>query len=138
MDRRVQVLQTIGLDALLDVLAEQLLVLRVVLVHELLHVLGDVGALDPVGHGLRIIFLGLLVVAGEALVVVGDVEAAVAGALQGREDAVARCGGGDAHIQQALEGPLVIIELLDEVRLLARLGGDDLAVGVVVALVELI
>ena len=58
--RRVQVLQTVGLDALLDVLREQLLVLRVVLVHELLHVLTDMSALDPVGHGLGVIFLGLL------------------------------------------------------------------------------
>merc|ERR1719465_215155 len=90
MNRGIKVLQAVGLDALLDVLGKQLLVFGVVLVHELLHVLGDVGALDAVGHGLGVVLLGLLVVAREALVVVGDVEAAVGRALQGREDAVAR------------------------------------------------
>ena len=73
MDRRVQILQTIGLDTFFNILGKQLLVLRVVLVHELLHVFRHVGALDPVGHGLGVIFLGLLVVTGEALVVVGDI-----------------------------------------------------------------
>merc|ERR1719181_1191448 len=135
--RRVQVLQTVGLDALLDVLREELLVFGVVLVHELLHVLGDVGALDAVGHGLGVVLLGLLVVAREALVVVGDVEAAVGRSFQCSKDAVARRRR-HAHIQQTLEGPLVVVELLNKISLLARLGAHDLAIRIVVALVQLI
>merc|ERR1719181_94761 len=136
--RRVQVLQTIRFHTFFDVLGKQLLVFGVVLVHQLLHVLGDVGALDAVGHGLGVVLLGLLVVAREALVVVGDVEAAVGRSFQCSKDAVARRRRRDAHIQQTLEGPLVVVELLNKISLLARLGAHDLAIRIVVALVQLI
>jgi len=138
VDGLVELLQAVGFDALLDVGREALLVLLVVLLLEVLHVLPDVAAEDALAVHVGVVLLGVAVVAREALLGVGDVESAVGCALEGAEDAAAGGGGLAADVEEGAEGALVLVDLIDVVGLLSLLAGDDLAVDLGVALVDVV
>ena len=57
------------------------LICLLVLLHEVLHVVGHVLAEDVVAMGTSVQLLLLVVISGEPLVRVGDVETAISGAL---------------------------------------------------------
>ena len=138
MDRLVELLEAVGVDVVGDVGGEALLVLLVVLLLEVLHVLPDVAAEDALAVHVGVVLLGVAVVAGEALLGVGDVQTAVGGPLEGAEDAAAGGGGLAADVEEGAEGALVLVDLVDVVGLLALLAGDDLAVDLGVALVDVV
>ena len=138
MDGLVELLEAVGLFAVGDVGGEALLVLLVVLLLEVLHVLPDVAAEDALAVHVGVVLLGVAVVAREALLGVGDVEAAVGGTLEGAEDAASGGGGLAADVEEDAEGALVLVNFVDVVGLLSILAGDDLAVDLGVALVDVV
>ena len=79
-------------------------------------------------HG-RLEGLLLVVVAGEALLGVGDVETAVGGALQSAEDAGTGGGAGETDIETGAEGTGSVVLVLD---------AEDLSVDLGLALVGLV
>ena len=133
----------LGVQPGVDVLGEALLERLRILLHEQLHVLGDVLALDAVGVRLGVELLRVAVVAGEALLVVRDVKATVSCALHRTEDAGARCGGADTDIEHAAERLALLcdgrhVELPLAPRALALLLSlDNFAVDLGVALIQL-
>ena len=138
VDRLVELLEAVGVGVVGDVGGEALLVLLVVLLLEVLHVLADVAAEDALAVHVGVVLLGVAVVAGEALLGVGDVEASVGGPLEGAEDAASGGGGLAADVEEGAEGALVLVDLVDVVGLLSLLAGDDLAVDLGVALVDVV
>ena len=119
----VELLEPVGLDVVLDVLGELALVALLVIVGEGLHVLGDVAAKDVLLEGLGVELLRLNVEAGEAVLGVGDQDAAVRGALHDAEDAGTGRGAGKADIEVGLEGAALAVVGL------GGLGEGVLAVG---------
>jgi hypothetical protein len=127
-------------------LAELLLVAVLVLLLEAVHVALDVSTEDVVSvllgvvraAGLALLNDGLSalaglslllveVVAGESLGVVGHVDAAVDGSLEGTEDAVSGGGSHQADVEEGAEGALVLVDaLLVDVEELAVSGLDTL------------
>merc|ERR1719453_1218027 len=116
----VQVLQGIALNLLLDVLGELRVVTVGILLLEQLHVLLNVAAVDVLLVHLRVELLAFAVIAREALLVVRDVDAAVARALQGAEDAVAGGRADEANVKDASERARAVL-VLDEELLAVRL-----------------
>ena len=78
----IHVLEGLGVQVLCQGLLEVGVVLVAVLLLEPLHVVGHIAAIDVVLQGLGIQLLGLCIIAHEALVGVGDVQAAVQASLQ--------------------------------------------------------
>merc|ERR1719411_1702248 len=106
-------LNTVRVNTELDVSGELLIVRLLVLLHQVVHVVGDVLAEDvlavDVGVQLAVVAV-LLVEAGEPLAGVGDVDAAVDGALHGAEHLGAGGGAGQADVQAGVEGvPLGVV-----------------------------
>lgn len=121
-----QLLEVISLQAGLQVLGEVLLVVLLIVLLHLSHVVGDVLAHDAGLVHLSVELLGVSGVTGEALVAVGDVQAAIAGALQGTEDLGTGGGVLDSNVQQGAERSLLVIDLLHEVGAAVDLGGHNL------------
>merc|ERR1719411_2551124 len=111
-------LHAVGVNTELDVPGELLLVGLLVLLHQVVHVVGDVLSEDvlavDVGVELAVVAV-LLVEAGEPLAGVGDVDAAVDGALHGAEHLGAGGGPGQADVQAGVEGRPVALVLNQEV-----------------------
>merc|ERR1719312_1679572 len=106
-------LHAVGVNTELDVPGELLLVGLLVLLHQVVHVVSDVLAEDvlavDVGVELAVVAV-LLVEAGEPLAGVGDVDAAVDGALHGAKDLGSGRRPGKANVQAGVEGrPLVVV-----------------------------
>mmetsp|Transcript_10798 Transcript_10798/g.26194 ORF Transcript_10798/g.26194 Transcript_10798/m.26194 type:complete len:276 (+) Transcript_10798:683-1510(+) len=118
----VHLLEIIRADVVLDELGELLLVAVLVVLLEHLHVLLHVSAEDVLAVGLRVEVLLLGVVAREALLAVGDVEAAINRALEGAKHTIARGGAHEADIKHARERARTIIVLLHLVHLAIGLG----------------
>ena len=108
----VNLLQTISLNVIIDVAAELGLVALLIVVGERLHVLGNVTSKDVLAEGLGVELLGLHVVAGEAVLGVGDEETTVRGTLHGAEDAGTSGSADETDIQEDLEwAALLTIDL---------------------------
>jgi hypothetical protein len=122
-------LDSVGLDAKLDILRELPLESIIILFGKRLHVVGYVLSEDVISVHLSVELFALGAVAREALHAVGDVEAAVNGALHGTEDASAGGGADETHVQVAAECTRAFIIGFDIVLV---------AVDFVIALVELI
>lgn len=102
-------LESLAVDAGLDVLRELLGVGLLVVLLQLLHVLSDVATENvfAVGFGVEVVLL--VIVAWESLGGVWDVEATVDGSLEGAEDLVAGGGSGETGVQEASEWTWAII-----------------------------
>ena len=134
----VQLLESVGLDVLLDVPRELLLVLGVVLLLEVLHELPHVSPEDALAMLVGVVLLRVAIVPRESLLGVRDVESAVGGPLEGAEDAATGGGGLASHVEEGAEGPLVLVDLIDVVGRLPDDGRHDVAVDLVVALVDVV
>ena len=106
-------LDVVGSQPGCDVLAELALVAFLAFLLELAHVAGDVPTKDAVAEDVGVKGGGLLVVSGEALLGVGDVEPTVDGALHGREHLGTGRGATETDIKERLErmGTILLIEL---------------------------
>ena len=123
MSLLVQLLQSIGLNLIVDVALELGLVALLVIVGKSLHVLSDVAGEDVLAESLGIELLGLDVVTGEAVLGVGDEETTVRSTLHGTEDTGTGGGTGETDIQEDLEwAALLTIDL-------SGLGKRELAIG---------
>mmetsp|Transcript_8415 Transcript_8415/g.23175 ORF Transcript_8415/g.23175 Transcript_8415/m.23175 type:complete len:259 (+) Transcript_8415:392-1168(+) len=120
MGVRVHFLKLLAVQVPRDVLREVSLVLGRIFLGEHLHVVLDLAAEDlllvriGVVLGLPTFLIGGLE-AGELLVGVRDVQATIDRTLEGTPHAVAGGRGLEADIQDALEGPLVVLLVLDVV-----------------------
>jgi hypothetical protein len=121
-------LDTVGLDAKLNILGELPLESIIVLFGKRPHVLGLVLTEDVISVHLSVKLFALGAVTREVLHAVGDVEAAIDGALHGTEDASAGGGADETHVQVAAECTRAFIIGLDVL----------VALDFVTALVELI
>lgn len=99
----VHAFDTVSLDAKLDILGELPLEGIVILFGKRLHVVGNVLAEDVASVHISVELFALGAVTREALHAVGDVEAAVDGALHGTKDASAGGGADETHVQVATE-----------------------------------
>jgi len=108
----VQVLKTISLDIIVDVLLELALVSLLIIVGKSLHVLSDVAAVDILLQGLGIELLGLHVVTRESVLRVRDEDTAVGSTLHGAEDTGTSGGAGQTNIKEGLEGAALLAILL--------------------------
>ena len=108
----VDLLEVVGVDALLLVAAELAVVRLGVLLEQVAHVVRDVAAKDVLAQDLAVERLLLVVVADEAALAVRDVEAAVERALHRGEDAAAGRRAVEADVEQRLERAAAV-ELAD-------------------------
>ena len=116
--------RTVALELLLNELGELRLVPLRVLLLEQLHVLRHMPAEDVLLVGLGVVLLAVAIVAREALLRVRDVEAAVHGALERTEHAVARRRAHKPNVEHAGERARAVLVLHEEhltVRLLLPL-----------------
>lgn len=124
----VELLESIGLDVVLDVAVELRLVTLLIVVGEGLHVLGNVTGEDVLAEGLGVELLGFDVVSREAVLGVGDEETTVRGTLHGTEDASTGGGTSKTDIQEDLEraaGLAIDLDGLGEVVLAIGLLGSN-------------
>jgi hypothetical protein len=131
-------LNGVAVNAVGEVDREMTLVLLLIVVKHLSHVLGDVLAHDPGDVGLGVEGLGVLGVPGEPLVVVGDVEAAVAGSLEGAEHASTGGGVLDADIKESSERASLLVNLLHIVSAAVVLARHDISVNILNTRVQLV
>ena len=130
VSRGVDLLDVLRADLVSEVGRELLLEALVVLLLKVLHVLGDVATDNVLLENLSVEGLGLGVVAGEALLVVGDEDTTVRGTLHGTEDTVAGRGAAETDVEVSLEGAgLVVAEGLNELELTRGLGEALVLVG---------
>merc|ERR1719189_3406479 len=123
----IHFLHGVGCDAKLDVPGELSLVGLLVLLHEVLHVVGHVLAEDVVAVGTSVQLLLLVVISGEPLVRVGDVETAISGALHSTENLGPGRGPGQTNVKATAECSRTIIGVLNT---------EEFTVDVLVALVR--
>jgi hypothetical protein len=102
-------LKVVGVDASLDELGELASVALLVLLLQLAHVVGNMSAHDVRAEDLSVELLLLLVPAGEAVLAVRDVEAAVDGTLEGGEDLGAGAGAAKTGVEECLEGARALL-----------------------------
>jgi hypothetical protein len=107
----IQLLERVGLDLVLNVLDELALVALLIIIGKSLHVLSDVAAEDVLLENLGIQLLGLNVVAGEAVLGVGDEDATVRSALHDAKDAGTGRGAGQTDVEVGLEGAALLAVL---------------------------
>lgn len=105
----VEILKTVGLNVVLNVLDELAVVALLIVVGQSLHVLGDVATVDVLAESLRVQLLGLDVVARESLLRVGDEDTTVGGTLEGTEDTGTSGGTGKTNVEEGLEGAALAI-----------------------------
>ena len=99
----VDILQTVGLEIVVNVLVELLLVPVLVVVGKLLHVLGNVATENVLLERLAVKFLGLNVVAGETLLRVRHKDTTVRSTLQDGKHAGTGRGAGKTDVKEGLE-----------------------------------
>lgn len=105
----VEVLETVGLNVVRNVLDELAVVALLIVVGQSLHVLGNVATVDVLAESLSVQLLGLHVVARESLLRVGDEDAAVGSTLEGTKDTGTSGGTGKTNVEEGLEGAALAI-----------------------------
>lgn len=119
----VQVLKTISLNVVVNVLLELALEALLIVIGQGLHVLSNVTTEDVLAEGVGVELLALHVVSGESLFRVGNQDATVGGALHGTEYTGTSGGSGKTNIKEGLEGSsLAVIGL-------RSLGEGELTIG---------
>lgn len=119
----VELLESLSLDIVVDVLLELALVALLIIISQSLHVLSDMATEDVVAEGVGIELLGLHVVAGESLLGVGDQKTTVGSTLHGTEDTGTSGGTGKANVEEGLEGAALTVVGL------GGLGEGELTIG---------
>lgn len=105
----VEVLKTLSLNVVVDVLLELTTETLLIVIGEGLHVLSDVTTEDVVSEGVGVELLGLHVVTGESLLGVGDEDTTVRGTLHGTKDTGTGGGSLQTNIKEDLEGAALTI-----------------------------
>lgn len=105
----VEVLETIGLNVIVNVLLELRLVALLVVISQSLHVLSDVTADNVLAESLGIELLRLDIETGESVLGVRNEDATVGGTLHGTEDTGTSGGTGKTDIEEGLEGAALAI-----------------------------
>jgi len=105
-------LESLAVDASLDVLRELLGVGLLVVLLQLFHVLGYVTTEDVFAVGLGVEVVLLVVVAWESLGGVWDVEATIDGTLESAEHLVTGGGSGETGVQEASEWAWAVVAWL--------------------------
>lgn len=104
VDADVEGLEVVGLDSVLDVFRELLLIALGIALLQVPHVVSNVAAEEVLAEDFGVEFLRFGVIASEARIRVGDVEAAVASALESRENPRTGGGTGKTDVEAGLEG----------------------------------
>ena len=119
VSRLVHLLNLVAGDASLDELGELTLESLGVLVLQVLHVVGNVLTDDSllVNLGVVLAVLALTRVSGESSDGVGNVNAAVAGTLEGTEESGTNGGSVQTAVQHSLEGSALALEVISNVEL---------------------
>mmetsp|Transcript_34087 Transcript_34087/g.71752 ORF Transcript_34087/g.71752 Transcript_34087/m.71752 type:complete len:301 (-) Transcript_34087:62-964(-) len=138
VDSLVKLLQAISLNVFLKVAGELGLVLGVILLFEVLHVLTDVSTKDALTVHISIVLLRITVVSRETLLGMRNVKSTISGTLQGTENTASSGGGLASNIQQGPKGTLVLIHLIHIVGSLTNGSGDNVAVHLIIALINII
>ena len=100
-------------NSILDVSGKLFLVRILILVQQVLHVVGNVHSEDVFAMSFGVELLGLIVVTGETLGRVWDVDTTVHGSLHGSEDTGAGGGAGKAGVEACAEGPGAVGSVLN-------------------------
>lgn len=103
VDLLVELLESVGLNIVIDVALELGLVALLIVIGEGLHVLSDVTTEDVLAEGLGIELLGLDIVTWETLLGVWNEDASVGSTLEGTEDTGTGGGAGKTDIKESLE-----------------------------------
>ena len=115
MHLRDEVLELCGVDIIFEVLGELALVLLGLLLLKVLRILSNVAAKQVALVELSVELLLLREISSEALLIMGDVKAAVASALQRTEYACAGRGAREADIEVGAKRPGAFLSGLDVV-----------------------
>lgn len=107
----VELLESIGLNLIIDVTLELGLVALLIVIGEGLHVLSDVSSEDVLAESLGVELLGLHIVTWEAVLGVWNQDTSVGGTLHGTEDAGTGGGTGKTDIQESLEWAAGLLSL---------------------------
>lgn len=119
----VEVLKTVSLQVVVEVLLELALVALLIVVGKSLHVLSNVATVDVLLQGLGVELLGLHVETGESVLGVRDEDTTVGSTLHDTEDAGTGGGAGKTNIEEGLEGSALLAVLL------SSLGQGVLSIG---------
>jgi len=119
----VDLLERVGLNAVLGVLGELVTETLLIIVHQSLHVLGDVATEDVLAESLGIELLGLHVVTGESAFGMRDVETTIGSTFHGTEDTGTGRSPDKTDIEESLEGAAFAIIAL------GSLGEGELTIG---------
>ena len=103
MDILVELLESIGLNLIIDVTLELGLVTLLIVIGERLHVLSNVTGEDVLAEGLGIELLGLDIETWEAVLGVGNQDTSVRGTLHGTKDTGTGGSAGKTNIEEGLE-----------------------------------
>ena len=112
----------ISSDSILDVSGELPLVGFLVILKKVLHVVGHVDTEDVLAVNLCVELLGLVVVAGETLGGVRNVDATVDSSLHGAENSGTGGGPGKASVEAGAEGTGSVGGILDHEVIAVNLG----------------
>lgn len=125
----VELLEILGPNILIDIRMELLLVLFVIFLLEVLHVLGDVAAVNVLAECLGVELLALDIVSWETVFRVWDKDATIASTLHGCKDLAAGRGSLQADIKEGLERTWAILDSLDFLLCTIWLGKSFIFVG---------
>lgn len=124
MDLLEQLLNSIGIDVILDVLGEVFVVHLLIIFLELTHVISDVLTHDTSFVNFSVEILGVTSVTRESLLAVRNIEATITGTLHSTKDLGTSGGVLDTNIKESTEWLSLVINFRDVESLLAVLGGD--------------
>ena len=107
----IHILNAISGDAILDELGELFLVSVLILFEKVTHVIGNMLTKDVGTMDVGVEFALLLVISGEPLFAVRNVEAAVGGSFHGAKDFGTSGGSGQANIEAGMEctGAFIVV-----------------------------
>lgn len=98
---------------MLDELRELLLVSFFIFIHQLTHVVSNMGTHDVLTVNFGVEILGFGIVAGETLGAVGNVNSTIDGSLHGAEDASTGGGAGQTDIEASAECTWSIVNIFN-------------------------
>jgi len=109
----IELLDTVGLDAVFDVTGELFLISGGFISGQFLHVFSDMSAKKSFSEESGVEGFLFLVVAKEAFIAVRDIETSIDSSFHGSEDSVAGGGSNQANIKVSLEGTRTIFDGLN-------------------------
>lgn len=119
----IQILETVSLNVVVEILLELALVSLLIIVGESLHVLSDVTSVDVLLQGLGVELLALHVETRESVLGVGHEDTTVGSTLHDTEDTGTGGSTGKTNIEEGLERSALLAVLL------SSLGQGELSIG---------